>query len=250
MIPTLPLPNRGSKRAAASADQMLEAILSDRDNNDADAPMEGAPAWAVAVNQGIMHRFSRLEDTHEVMGSRLASLEQSRSEERTRVKALEEKMEILQGQLGEMSKREQDAPRTSAPADPWANYFSRVPPPVSLQAPSGTSASQRAHTRDEIDYSHLILGGWARDTKRQIVRAEVEEFVQRFQVPDCNRTAVYGKRCRVAHCYLKPLPAPQAKERFFRFLEAANKSSVLPPRLRCCGLVPTSHWKPDCRTTA
>ena len=63
-----------------------------------------------------------------------------------------------------------------------------------------------------------MLGGWNRDTKRQLIESELDAFLQQHSIPDLNRSA---------HCYLKNLPEQGAKERFFTLLPQLNKKFKL-----------------------
>ena len=209
LVPTLSLPNRGAKRAA-SADEDLNKMLEEGE--------ELAPAWAVAMNAGIMNRFSRIEHATEEFGARLAMLEQKSVDDGVKVKAMEEQLQVMQKTIEELQKQ----PSVQGPpTDPWAN-FKRVPPPANLNSISTVSTASVVGG-DETDFGHLILGGWAADTKRQVIEAEWSDFLKHFPLPDVTRTAVYGKRGRVAHCYLRHLDIQASRDRFFRLLPEVNK---------------------------
>ena len=95
LVPTLSLPNRGAKRAA-SADEDLNKMLEEGE--------ELAPAWAVAMNAGIMNRFSRIEHATEEFGARLAMLEQKSVDDGVKVKAMEEQLQVMQKTIEELQK--------------------------------------------------------------------------------------------------------------------------------------------------
>lgn len=208
LVPTVPWPSRGAKRPA-TADDDLNKMLGEGE--------ELAPAWAVAMNAGIMSRFSRIEHATEEFGTRLAMLEQKSVDDAVKVKSMEEQLQVMQKTLEGLQKQ---PTAQENPVDPWAN-FKRVPPPANLNSVSTVSTA--SVVGDETDFGHLILGGWAADTKRQVIEAELSDFLKQFPVPDVTRTAVYGKRGRVAHCYLRHLDVQASRDRFFKLLPEINK---------------------------
>ena len=214
-IPTQPVASLKRK----GPDDELTRMLAEREANQLG---NDAPSWALAMNAGIMQRFNVLERSHEDMGTRMSMLEQKSAEDGTRIKGLEEQVCAMQKKLEALLTGERSLPapvQENPPNDPWAGY-KRVPPPQSLQSPSG-------FLRDTKDFNHLVLGGWNRDTKRQLIESELDAFLQQHSIPDLNRSVVYGKRASVAHCYLKNLPEQGAKERFFTLLPQPNKKFKL-----------------------
>ena len=200
------------KRKAEEVDQV---VPSDLQLVPGGASQE-APQWALALqsnfsvlNQNLSQKLDRVLVQNEEMTDRVRHLEAKSDDDRVRLSKLEGELSALK-QAIETGSRATSAPPSEPVSPPaWPRPPVMIPPPASL--------------RDETDFSHLILGGWKLDTKRQIIEGDIQRFIQTFQPDGVTKTAVYGKRDRIGHVWLQPLPDQQARSRFYELLPRANK---------------------------
>ena len=78
----------------------------------------------------------------------------------------------------------------------------------------------------EVDFNHLILGGWKEDTRKAVIERETGVFTGTWSAEDSaiiSRVEVYGKRHQICHLYLSHLPFQQAKSRFFDLRQKYNE---------------------------
>ena len=199
--------------APGEAEAALERMLVDQQKHQSLG--EEAPKWAIALHSSINGRLDKLLQAHEDLNVRMDHIEQKTAGDSERIHVLEGQVSELkraveEAKQGAASGNRADARRSDA-ADTSPVRGVSIPPPTSLGG------------RDETDFSHLIIGGWLTDTKRQVIESDLERFVSHMQVQDVSRTAAYGKRARVAHVHLRAVPTHEARSRFFELLPRINK---------------------------
>ena len=82
----------------------------------------------------------------------------------------------------------------------------------------------------EVDYSHIIFGGWHIDTPRGQIDQDAWTFVRTWQQEHSRhveRLVVYGRRARTAHVYMKESAVEEARNRFYEIRDSYNE------RVRC-----------------
>ena len=105
-------------------------------------------------------------------------------------------------------------------ADAWADYLANrgtgIPGPRQMPSSFPTS-SPAAADKAGVNYDHVIMGGWARDTPRRDIMDATAASVASWNVEyrqAVTKTFVYGQRARTSHVILRPLAADQSKARF------------------------------------
>ena len=201
------------KRPAQAEDAMVPS-------EEAMEPLDGAPAWAVALQRNLGSQLDKVLHQSEELTTRVGHLEHRAMDDSARIQKLEEDMRLLKKAVE--SKEGNGACGSSPRSDP-STMFASPGPGVCIPPPS--------HLRDESDFNHLILGGWDQDTRRALIEEEVQLFIQNFKLADVTaRSYVVGKRAWTAHhpeTLLKPLPDRDARSRFFDLLPVVNKKMQL-----------------------
>ena len=198
------------KRPAQAEDAMVPS-------EEAMEPLDGAPAWAVALQRNLGSQLDKVLHQSEELTTRVGHLEHRAMDDSARIQKLEEDMRLLKKAVE--SKEGNGACGSSPRSDP-STMFASPGPGVCIPPPS--------HLRDESDFNHLILGGWDQDTRRALIEEEVQLFIQNFKLADVTaRSYVVGKRAWTAHLLLKPLPDRDARSRFFDLLPVVNKKMQL-----------------------
>ena len=75
----------------------------------------------------------------------------------------------------------------------------------------------------------MVIGGWAPDTRRELIIQEATRIVETMQVLDeVKDTIVFGKRSSTCHVLLKDLPEQAARERVFSWQKQHGDKHILP----------------------
>ena len=206
----LALPSSPARKRPAvddAGDMQLDRALVNVD----DQPLECAPPWALALQANISNKLDRVLLQNDELGERVGHLEIKASEDRERIRTLEEQLKGLQKSVEGQSK-----PASSRSEESGSPFEARagvnIPPPSSL--------------RDEADFNHIIVGGWPTDSRKQLIEQDMQALVDSFecfQTAGVSRLAVFGKRARVGHIFLRPMLDHQARARFFELLPVVNK---------------------------
>ena len=202
------LPRPSSPKRKREEEQDLQLAV-----NDEFAPGDSPPSWALALQRSLQQGMSRMSDSltlrldrvlgqNEELSERMTHLENKREEDKTRLEKLEDELKSLKHELHSEARARSDPPR-DIPRSVM------IPPPAVL--------------RDVSDFSHLVLGGWPIDTRKQLIEADLQRFIDTFSLIGVTKTAVFGKRARVGHIWLQPLSDQAARERFYDLLPRANK---------------------------
>ena len=136
--------NRGAKRRGEEPDRQLNEMLLQHELS----PMLGtdAPAWAMALSQGIVtrldsanQRLDSLVATTAEMGHRMAELERKQLDEGAHLQILQEKFAALTQEVRSGAGSGHGKQNAVPTADPCSSYQgARVPPLRSLTADSGS----------------------------------------------------------------------------------------------------------------
>jgi hypothetical protein len=136
------------------------------------------------------------------------------------VSQLQHEVKELTGQMHQLSRaRAPSAPPHSQhganPAEPPRGHRAASAPPLHSRALSQPSSS-------DVDWNHLVIGGWLTDTRRETVEAETKALVQAMGIQtDVLEVIVYGRRASTSHVRLRALPDSEAKRRLLQ-LKADN----------------------------
>ena len=203
---TLPLPSSPRKRQASQdPDHLLDAMLVDKLDDD-------APKWAMTLHTSINSKLDKLISSNDDLTVRVDNLETKAVGDQSRISALEDQVQELKRAL---ESRPRSAGASTASEGRQSDISDARPQSVSVPPPTSLLG--------ETDFSHLVVGGWLLDTRRQVIEKDLNNFIAGMKIQNVDRTAVYSKRAKIAHIYLTPLSPSEARHRFFEMLPRINK---------------------------
>ncbi|CAE7383615.1 Pfkfb3 [Symbiodinium natans] len=248
-------PSRKRDRPDEELDQMLEEA----------AANEKAPAWAIQMQSVVTEQVSILGQSLHGLSNRIDKLEAKRSSESDRLSSLEKQLESmstvvqkLQGGSGASGSMAGAAavPRPSNLNDPWSAYIrnqqdaakgddsgmggdgglagplgsaAAAPakaPTVFISLPSSPASSPiRREALRETEHSHVVLGGWAQDTRRATIEQDALKVIGLFPKGlSYDRYVIFGQRASTCHISLHPLDSADAeRNRFYLAQNAAGR---------------------------
>lgn len=133
------------------------------------------------------------------------------------VSELQHEVKELTDQMHQLSRARAPSapPHSHNPAEPPRGHRAASAPPLHSRALSQPSSS-------DVDWNHLVIGGWLTDTRREQVEAETKALVQAMGIQtDVLEVTVYGRRASTSHVRLRALPDSEAKRRLLQ-LKADN----------------------------
>ena len=213
------------------------------------------PSWALE----LLSKMSAVADTNQLLCSRvdrLENLQQNASKVTEDIASLRQQQQhqqqildsILagkapynrvpppQGQAQPSGAHPQAA--TGPATDPWHHYKAhqasastappRLPQPVARgPTPANSMTSPTASPGSGTDFNHMVVGGWARDTPRNVILRDVDSVKSALpRDVQVDRVAVWGVRATIAHLHLEQLPYEEARERSQQIRTALDALSL------------------------
>ena len=171
-------------------------------------------------------QIDRLTANHTAVQEEVQALKMARAADSARIDGLETQVKELIAVVKDASAAPTNS-RSHNPgqADPWAEakLGAAIPPPACLEGP----VKRTVNYKGETDWCHWVVGGWDVDSPKRMVQKDLEAFLSNHPIPGLERTAVYGRRTRVAHLYFPHAPEAVAKAKFFEWLPRVNKVHTL-----------------------
>ena len=95
---------------------------------------------------------------------------------------------------------------------------------TSLPSSPASSPIRREALR-ETEYSHVVLGGWAQDTRRATIEQDALKVIGLFPKGlSYDRYVIFGQRASTCHIFLHPLDSADAeRNRFYLVQNAAGR---------------------------
>ncbi|CAE7208035.1 unnamed protein product [Symbiodinium sp. CCMP2592] len=226
-------------------------------------------AWRTFQGRLDQCESVQVQQSHEMINirTRTAAVEKTgaaiqRTQETTskRVDDLAEEVKNMKVQLGEIkangigpaSKGFAAAP----PSDPWASYLQQrnpkdvtggVPGGVTDGAEPASSSGRSGDVLSEEEKRTLVVGGWARDTKRSIIEQESAAFLATEgmkKLLDVDSLAIYGPRRSVGMLkfHLRDGEGPQElRTRMWEVIKLFSATKVELPSTKEFG-APKTMW--------
>ena len=200
-VPATQIVKRERSVSPDNADERLEAMLRARGS-------EVEPAWVSRLQQNI---GEQIEQAVGSLAQRIAVLENKPSDPR---------IDDMAAQIADLRRRLDQQPASSSNA-------TAVAPPGSGQGlPNAIPLNQHQSSTQDMDFNHLLVGGWNRDTVKHIIDRDMLHFTAQWSpahAVDITKTVIWSKRASTSHIYLRPLPVDEARERYYAIREAVNE---------------------------
>ena len=175
------------------------------------------PPWALALSNSLTEQVSKLSESVSGLHTRLTESERKGGEQ---IANLQEQLDEMREEVRSLQNRghQRTEPTSAAGSD-------RAPPlPPRATGPVRRSFGQHAMDQNEVDYNHMVLGGWARDTIRRTIESETWVLLGQMSEIRPDKVVIYGKRASTSHVYLPALPTEEAKARFYELQTKYDKT--------------------------